>query len=298
MNPALYILKHDPLPYLLNPHQQAWVKYQTLVRILGNPIDDSEIIYWQKKRDNSAVVRRIREKQMPDGSFPCMPWMHIHKYYFHRLLEMGYGMEDETVRRTVDKLLNYQLPDGGYMHPTGKRVNIPNPNLGWAPCMTGYIIKALMDLGLEKHPRLVKSLEMMKCRQNFDGGWKCRELPCVNECNCIISGTPWVATCLSQAQMIRNVDNLGKKSIGLFSRYKKEIIKHGYMKDRCYRCDESLVLPLLIRMGLSKKHPLIKNLWTSLIKKQQPDGSWLFRGKSSPWYTIEVIIALSDMDKM
>jgi hypothetical protein len=298
MNSALLNLKHDPLPYLFNPRQQAWVKYQTLVRILGRPADDSEVIYWQKKRDISAVVRRIREKQMPDGSFPCMPWMHIHEYYFHRLLEMGYGMEDESVRRTADKLLNYQLPDGGYMHPTGRRVNIPDPNIGWAPCMTGYVIKALINLGLEKHPKLIKSLEMMKYRQTFDGGWNCRESPCVDECNCIICGTPWAAVCLSQAQMISNKDNIGKKAIGLFSRYKKEIIKHGYMNDRCFRCDESLVVPSLISMGLSKQHPLIKDLWESLIKKQQSDGSWLFRGKSSPWYTIEVLVALNYVDRV
>ena len=56
--------------------------------------------------------------------------MHIHEYPFIRLLDMGYGMEDETVRRTVQHLLGYQLPDGGYMHPTGQKVNVPNPRVG------------------------------------------------------------------------------------------------------------------------------------------------------------------------
>jgi hypothetical protein len=184
------------------------------------------------------------------------------------------------------------------MHPTGRRVNIPDPNIGWAPCMTGYVIKALMDIGLEKHPKLIKSLEMMKYRQTFDGGWNCRESPCVDDCNCIISGTPWVAACLSQAQMISNDDNIVKKTIDLFFRYKKEITKHGYMTDRCFRCDESLVLPSLISMGLSKQHPLIKDLCKALVNKQQSDGSWLFRGKSSSWYTIDVLVTLNYVDSM
>lgn len=113
-------LKYDPLHYLFGPRQPAWIKYQTLVRILNKPADDTDVIHWQRKRDGSAMVKRIREKQLPSGAFPCMPWMHIHKYYFHRLLEMGYGLEDETVKRTTDNLLDYQLPDGGYMHPTGR----------------------------------------------------------------------------------------------------------------------------------------------------------------------------------
>jgi len=98
--------------------------------------------------------------------------------------------------------------------------------------------------------------------------------------------------------MISNDDNIGKKAITLFSRYKKEIIKHGYMDDKCFRCDESLVLPSLLNLGLPKQHSLTKALWKSLIKKQQSDGSWLFRGRSSPWYTIEVLVALNNVDRM
>jgi len=286
-------LKHDPIAYLFGSRRQAWVKHQTLVKILEKSANDPEVEHWKEKRDTSAIVARIRKKQMPDGSFPCLPWMHVHEYYFHRLLEMGYGFEDETVRCATNNLLEYQLPEGGYMHPTGRKVNIPDPVVGWAPCMTGYVTKALMDLGLGEHPSVVKSLQIMRDRQTYDGGWICREGHCVDECNCIISGTPWVLACLSTARMVSAKDPIGQKAIRLFSRYKQKIMKHGYMDDRCFRCDEALVLPSLHRLGLSKRHPLLKDLWKSLVNKQQPDGSWLFRGKPSPWYTIEVLLALS-----
>lgn len=298
MHSFLSKLKYDPTPFLFSSRRPAWVKYQTLVRILGKSTDDSEVISWRDKRDTSAVVARIREKQMPDGSFPCMPWMHVHEYYFHRLLEMGYGLEDETVRRATNNLLKYQLPEGGYMHPTGRKVNIPDPREGWAPCMTGYVTKALIDVGLAEHPSVVKALQIMKNRQNYDGGWICREGPCVDECNCIISGTPWVFACLALARMISIKDHMGQKAIALFSRYKLKIMRHGYKDDRCFRCDEALVLPSLHDLGLSKRHRLIKDIWKSLVNKQQPDGSWLFHGKSSPWYTIEVLVALSNVDRM
>jgi hypothetical protein len=70
------------------------------------------------------------------------------------------------------------------------------------------------------------------------------------------------------------------------------------MNDRCFRCDETLVLQSLISMGLSEQSPLIMDLSKALIKKQQANGSWLFRGESSPWYTIEVLLALNYVDRM
>lgn len=175
-------------------------------------------------------------------------------------------------------------------------MNTPDPKIGWAPCMTAYVIKALMDLGLEEHPRVVKSLEMMKNRQLFDGGWNCIGSYCVDECNCIISGTPWTAVCLSQAKKISKNDNVGARTIKLFSRYKKEIIKHGYKHDHCFRFDESLALTSLSNMGLTGQHQLINHFRKSLLKKQQPNGSWIFKGKSSGWYSIEALAALKHID--
>ena len=184
----------------------------------------------------TSKLMDLRFDPIPFLLSPRQPaWMHIHKYFFHQLLEMGYDVEDEAVRRATENLLNYQLPEGGYMHPTGKRVNTPESRLGWAPCMTGYVTKALLDLGLAHHPSVAKALEVMRTRQNFAGGWICRESPCVDECNCIISGTPWVLACLVQARMISREDSISQKAITLFSKFKREIVRHGYQHDRCFR---------------------------------------------------------------
>jgi hypothetical protein len=284
-------LKYDPIQYLLNSRQPAWVKCQTLVRILGRPDDDLEVIRWRKKRDSSMIVARIRKKQAPDGSFPCLPWMHIHKYYLHRLLEMGYGLEDVTVKRGAENLLNYQLPGGAYMHPMGRKVNVPNPKIGWAACISGYVTHALMHLGYTKDHRVETSLNVMLKKQRKNGGWICstvgRDWP-----YCIKSGVPWVFRCLAEAGLIDKESRITKRTLNLFRRHKKKIIHHGYQKDHYYRCDEALLLPGLNAVGLPDSHHLIRDLRHSLINKQHPDGSWQFIGKSSPWYTIEVLVAL------
>ena len=292
-------LRYDPIRFLLSSRQPAWVKYQTLVRLLGRSQDDCDVCNWRRRRDTSALVANIRAKQEPEGWFPCMPWMHIHRYHFHRLVEMGYDIEDDTVRRTAEQLLDYQLPGGGYMHPTGPRVNTPDPRKGWAACMTGYVTKTLMDLGLENRPQVRKALGVMLNGQNFDGGWICQQGgPCVDESNCIISGSPWILACLVQARLISHDSAIAKKAVAMFGRFKKEVIRHGYMHDRCYRCDESLVLPSLHGLGMSKQHPLFTDLLESLIGKQQPDGSWLFRGNRSAWYTIEAIAVLQAIESV
>lgn len=99
--------------------------------------------------------------------------MHIHKYYFHQMLEMGFGLEDTTVRRAAENLLNYQLPDGAYMHPCGRRVNVPNPKIGWAACVTGYVTHALMGLGFRDDHRVEPALNVMLAKQRDSGGWIC-----------------------------------------------------------------------------------------------------------------------------
>ena len=99
-------LRFDPIPYLLAPRQPAWVKYQTHARLLESCPDEPEVVKWQERRDSSSLVLRIRSKQDRDGWFPCMPWMHVHKYYFHRLLEMGYDLTDEAVGLAAKQLLD------------------------------------------------------------------------------------------------------------------------------------------------------------------------------------------------
>lgn len=278
----------------MDSRRPAWIKYITLLKILNRPKDDIEVKYFKAKRDNSAIVKRIREKQHKDGSFPCMPWMHIHKYYFHQMLKMGYGIEDPTVKSGVENLLNYQLPGGGYMHPCGRYVNVPNPEVGWGACVTGYVIYALMNIGFQNEHKVKLAIDFMLEKQRGNGGWICNTNG-KHSPYCIKSGTPWVFKCLVLSGLINKNSTETLKALNIFNRHMKKIIKYGYQKDEFYRCDESLLLPELSLVGLPQNHKLVKNFIKSLIGKQLPNGSWPFCGKSSPWYTIEVLSVLKNI---
>jgi hypothetical protein len=287
-------LKYDPLQFLLSSRQPAWVKYQTISGILHKPKGDAELKTFKAKRDNSAIVAHIRAKQHQDGSFPCLPWMHIHKYYFHQLLEMGYDLKDRTVTKASQNLLNYQLPDGGYMHPCGRYVNKPDPSVGWAACVSGYVTYALITLGFQNDARVMSSIDGMAKNQRDNGGWICRTIG-DHSPYCIKSGTPWVFLCLVSSGRIEMNDQITKKTLKLFERHKQKIIRHGYLRDRFYRCDETLILQSLNFMGVSKDYKLKKYFIGYLLKKQQPDGSWHFKGKPSAWYTLEVLRVLKNI---
>ncbi len=275
------LFKYEPLEYLLADRRPAWVKYQTYVRILGKPQDDPDLVRWKEERDASAVVREIRERQNDDGSFACMPWIHVHRYYFHQMLEMGYGLEDPTVRKSADNLLNYQLPGGGYRHPHAKMIDPSTSPDRWTPCVTGYVTKALMDLGLTNHPSVRRALRVMHEGQKDSGGWICDHVG-KRAPYCIWSGTPWVFACLAHAGLINKTHALTKRAVALFSRHKDKIIRHGYHCDHYYRCDETLLIPALRAVGLTPRHALLADLCESLLEKQQPDGSWRFGGRPRP----------------
>jgi hypothetical protein len=285
-------LPYDPLQYFLSPRRHPWVKYQTLVRILGKPRNDAEVLAWQERRDASKVVQGVRARQAEDGSFRCMPWIHVHKYYFHQLLEMGYDLEDDTVRRSADNLLDYQLPGGAYRHPGAKMVEPSKCGGSWAPCVTGYVTMALMNLGLKDDPRVAAALQVMYEGQRENGGWICEHIGRRHP-YCIISGTPWVFACLSHGGLIDEEHPITQRALAVFGHHKDRIVRHGYQRDHYYRCDEALLIPALCTVGLTRDHPLLADLYAALVVKQQPGGYWPYDGRPSPWYTLEAVWALS-----
>lgn len=287
-------LKYDAVEYLMAARRPAWIKHQTLVRVLGRQPDDPEVAEWQEKRNSSHVVKVLRGKQLPDGSFPCMPWRHVHKFFFHQLVAMGYGMEDSSVRRAVDHLLQDQLPDGGFnadLRTAQGREDRRRSEKGHRmPCLTGMVIKTLIDLGLGPDPRVQELVELLKEDRRPSGGWICirREDP-----YCILGGTPWSFAALVSAGVYTERSPEVDQTCEILQSHKEKIIRHGYHRDLGYRCDETLLLPALWGAGLRWDSPLFSELFDALVSKQRPDGSWVFHKNPSVWYTLEATAALA-----
>jgi hypothetical protein len=292
-------LQYDPIAHLMASRRPAWVRYRTAVDVLGGDPDDPAIASLREKRDTSAAVRRIRAKQSPDGSFLSMPWRHTHKYDFFQLVQMGYGLEDETVRRAVDSLLADQLPGGGFNSDrrTAKGREWPNENRpgNWTPCMTAFVTHTFLDLGMEHDEAVGRLLELLTGSQREGGGWICNR-GARSHPYCIYGGTGWSFAVLTRTGDIR-ADSEGLKGLlGILEKHKEKIARHGYQRDLACRCDAALLLPALRRVGLTLDDRLCGDLYWSLVRRQQPDGSWAFAGKTAAWYTLEVVKALQTVN--
>ncbi len=292
-------LPHDPIDYLTAPRRPDWVKYQTLVCVLGTDANAQEVEILRTRRDSSASVKRLRSKQLPDGSFPCSPWRHVHKFYFNQLVQMGYSLRDPTVRSAVDSLLKDQLPGGGYNPDarTAKGAELPLRRQAgnWSPCMTAFITNTFLDLGMRYDEKVERLLEMLQDNQRESGGWICRRSE--NDAPyCILGATGWAFVVLTRADVLRSGSESLTAVLCILEKHKNKIARHGYHRDMCYRCDEALLLPSLSRLGLTMNDSLFRDLYLSLVNKQQSDGSWAFGGKTSPWYTLEVVKALQAIE--
>lgn len=284
---------YDPYNYLMDSRRPAWVKYQTLVRLMKRPSDDEEVIHWQQKRDGSHQVAQLRGKQLEDGSFPCMPWRHVHAFHLNMLLFMGYDHSDETVANAISSLPKYQLKEGGFnsdlRKPDGSIV-FSRLKDGQLDCLTAFVAHILLDLGLEGDSHFQNLINILRNRQLENGGWICNRNK-TDAPYCILAAIPWCFSVFSKLEG-KISRNWLQPTIEIIEKHKLKIQKHGYQRDICFRCDEAILLPALSTLGFSMNDKLLRDLFHSLVKKQKPDGSWCFRGKPSGWYTIESVAAI------
>ena len=265
-----------------------------MISLLTRDEADGEVVRWRQARDASPLVRRLRAKQLSDGSFPAMPWRHTHTYEFNQLVLMGFGLEDPTVKRGVESLFRDQVADGGFNVDRRTARGVEKSRGGWHPCTTVFMTKTLLDLGMRKDPRVKALVALLKRSQQDSGGWICQRFERRSP-YCILAATPWALSVLAASGLQGRMGGAARSAVELIERHKRQIMKHGYQRDLCYRCDEALVLPSLQRLGLDMEDRLFADLHKSLAAKQTADGHWCFRGKPSAWYTLEAAAALQAM---
>jgi hypothetical protein len=191
------ILKEAPIGWLLEETNPS-VRYFTLRDILGKGRNDPQVVAAKHAISESQVVKRILQKENPEGYWeePTSPYHPKYRSSYWQIMTLGQlGMDktDEKVRNACEYIFHFQLSDGGFSSYTPERAlkeyewllkkgkKLPSPNQ-WASsivfehqysCLTGNMAAALIRIGYANDPRVRKALEWLVKIQNKDGGWLC-----------------------------------------------------------------------------------------------------------------------------
>jgi len=191
------ILKESPIDWLLEEANPS-VRYFTLRDILGKSESDPQMAASKRAISESQVVKRILQKQNPEGYWekPFDPYNPKYKASYWQIMTLGQlGMDetDKRVEKACEYILQFQLKEGGFTSQTRETAlkeyewrlkkgrKLPSRD-EWTTtitfeqqlsCLTGNMIAALIRLGYENDSRVKKALKWLVNIQNVDGGWLC-----------------------------------------------------------------------------------------------------------------------------
>jgi hypothetical protein len=191
------ILQESPVDYLLEEDNPS-VRYFTLRDILGKEERDSKVTAAKHAIADSPIVKKIFQKQMPNGYWnnPANPYLPKYKSSYWQIMVLGQlGMDrtDERVRKACDYVFGLQLEEGGFSSFTlergleeyevqlrrGKKLSHLQEFASsfvhehQYSCLTGNMAAALTRISYGEDLRVKKALEWLVKVQNIDGGWLC-----------------------------------------------------------------------------------------------------------------------------
>jgi len=193
----LEILKESPIDWLLEESNPS-VRYFTLRDILGKSEKDHQVVAAKRAIPESQVVKKILQKQKPEGFWeePANPYHPKYKSSYWQIMilgQLGMGKTDERVRNACEYIFQFQSAEGGFSSYTlerglkeykwlrqkGKKLSSPKEFAASIvyehqySCLTGNMAAALIRLGYANDLRVKKALEWLVKIQNPDGGWLC-----------------------------------------------------------------------------------------------------------------------------
>ena len=151
----------------------AFVRYRTLMDILGCPSDDKEAREVRAQVAKEPIVRRLLERRneygywgSPDDIFKWWPKKDTTFWVLGILADFGLTRGDWGIEKACEYVLSTQLPSGAF----GLR---PPP----APydCFTGVLVADLARLGYSEDKRLERAYSWLSGRQRLDGGFWCKD---------------------------------------------------------------------------------------------------------------------------
>lgn len=187
----------SPVNWLLERENPS-VRYFTLRDILGKSRRDFEVVNAKRAIIGSWAVKKILERQNPEGYWedPYGPYIPKYKSTYWQIMilgQLGLDQKDSRVRRACERIFDLQLPQGGFSSNTDegsrkeyefqKQKGKELPSIDefasslvhehQYSCLTGNLSAALIRIGYEADPRVKRALEWLMSVQNKDGGWLC-----------------------------------------------------------------------------------------------------------------------------
>jgi hypothetical protein len=112
------ILKKSPINWLLEKTNSS-VRYFTLRDVLGKNEEDKEVAAAKQAISESDVVKRIMQKQRPEGYWMSSANPYLPKYkdsYWTLMILAQLGMDNtcQKVEKACEYIFQFQLADGGF----------------------------------------------------------------------------------------------------------------------------------------------------------------------------------------
>ncbi len=186
-----------PIAWMLNG--PTYVRYKTLVELLGRPRDDPQVREALAAIPRDAGVERLLRKRNAEGYwgaprdiFTWWPKKDTTFWVLGVLADFGLTRDDAGIGRACEYVFGTQLPCGGFgLRPPPKPYD----------CFTGVLAGALARLGYIGDERLERAYAWLAERQRPDGGFWCKNTgqpggPREREPSCALA-TLWILSALT-----------------------------------------------------------------------------------------------------
>lgn len=183
----------------------AFVRYRTLVDILGCPREDRKALRAREAVPRDVTIMRLLDQRNEDGYwgtpediFKWWPKKDTTFWVLGVLADFGLTRGDSGIERACEYVLSTQLPSGAFgLRPPPKPYD----------CFTGVLAKALARLGYMGDERLERAYEWLSGRQRIDGGFWCKNTgqpggPREQEPSCALASL-WVLSALAAHPVLK-----------------------------------------------------------------------------------------------
>jgi hypothetical protein len=347
------IVQNSPIEWLLETEKPS-IRYFTLRDLLDKSENDPQVVKARAAISTSNIIAKIFSKQHPEGYWedPNSPYMPKYKATYWQIMilrQLGIDKSDKRVQRACEFTLNLQLDEGGFSAYTKEkalekyewmqtRTHLkeklqPAPKI-WArslviehqySCLTGNICAAMLGMGYNRDPRVVKALNWLVKIQNRDGGWLCPYWKAhIKDTHSCFYGTICPLEAFSEVPEeerfpeMRKAITRGAEFLLMHRLYKADHHKYRVINRQWLTLSFPWFAGYNILRGLSVLTKLgytederLKDAVEVLIRKRRSDGTWLLESaptgrmqtkietvcKPSKWITLNALRILKRLNK-